>query len=94
MITARDDDYKIRMVRFIGDALGDDVTDQWTRQPVLFYQDKNDYNGCFSWITQDTMAAQLFDLGYDVYIGCRRGNSISDDNPNSLDEETYWDFDI
>jgi len=86
------EDYAVNMVRLIGDANGDDVDVQWTKSPVLFYQ-RGD-RPCFTWLTEDTTASELFVAGHDVYIACRRGQDISSENPNDLSEEDYWNFDI
>jgi len=93
LLTARKDDYNLRMVRFVGDSAGDEITDQWTKQPVMFYQDALSLEGCFDPIVGDTLAASLFEAGYDVFIACRRGQGIeAGSNPNSLSDEDFFDF--
>lgn len=83
------------MVRFTGNASGGNVFDQWTKRPVIFYQRENE--DCFSPISDDTTAAELFEGGHDVWIVCHRGDDRDgavEVNPNALSEENFWNFDI
>ena len=84
-------DRQLSMLRFTGDSAGDEVTNQWTRGPVLFVHD--DYESCVDLISQDQSAYQLFLSGFDVFIHCRRGSPGSDVDLN-VDEEAFWNYNI
>ena len=81
-------DYGISMIRFTGDSTGAELSNQWTKGPVLFLHDE--LESCLSWITDDQSAYQLFQAGHDVYLGCRRGTIGSDSNVNAVSEEDFW----
>lgn len=86
--TGANGDYGISMVRFTGDSAGDQLSNQWTKGPVLFLHDE--LETCLSWITDDQSAYQLFQAGHDVYLGGRRGSIGSDSNVNAVSEEDFW----
>lgn len=76
-----DDDYMVRIFRFLGDETGATVPDQWTKGPVLLVNTAT--KDCRSWFTdtmdenQDSIPKMLFDDGYDVWIACKRGSIYS-----------------
>lgn len=54
---------------------------------------------CRDWLEEsadaatDSIPKQLFDAGYDVWLGCARGTIFSDKHETlENDSEEYWDF--
>ena len=91
------DGYKIKTFRFLADSNGDQVPDQWTKGPILLMNSVT--NDCRDWFTEsadpmaDSIPKQLFDAGYDVWIGCSRGTLFSDEHETyAQGSEDYWDF--
>ena len=85
----------LRMIQFIGDETQTEITDQGTKGIVLFVSSYT--QDCLDWLTQtqdeatDSIPKQLFDDGFDVFLGCRRGSKYSQPDPIT-DPEAYWNF--
>ena len=85
------DDYKLRLFRFEGDETGASIPDQWTMGPVLLINTAT--RDCRSWFTEsndadmDAIPKMLFDAGYDVWLGCKRGTEYSHEHSSPFDAE-------
>lgn len=89
------------MIRIIGDETSMPVPN--TEGPLLFLHTAT--MDCTSWLTNSASTTEkaipidLYDSGYDVYLGCRRGttysreNATNDPDGTSADAKIYWDFD-
>lgn len=80
-------DYKNKLFRFEGDADGEAIKDAEDNeiqgslgQVLLLHTATRD---CLSWFTSsadeaiDSIPKMLFDMGYDVWLGCNRGTMFS-----------------
>lgn len=99
-----EDGYKIKMIHFTSNKKNEPFPLQFTKGSVLMLPDAR--TDCLSWLkmptdlSQSTVPKKLFDSGYDVFIGCRRGTKYSrkhrDFNANfnhpSGTSFQYWDF--
>ena len=92
------DGYEVKLLRLIGDSTEAQVPDQWTKDAVLFLPPKD--KDCTYWLNRDddmadSIPKQLFDAGYDVYLGCKRGSTFNQGNQTLdpvTDAEDYWNF--
>lgn len=92
------DSYNLKLFSFTGDADNADITDQNTKGPVLLLAPIN--QDCDWWLTvedntTDSIPKQLFDDGWNVYIGCKRGSkySLTNNNFDAVDNaEDFWNF--
>lgn len=101
-----DDDYNLRMIRFVGNETGGPLFDddgkllQGRLRPLLIVHTAT--NDCLSWLTAteagtDSIPKILFSMGYDVFLGCRRGTEFSRsavgvDLETKEGEKLYFDF--
>lgn len=93
-----EDDYEIKLFNFSGDSAGDPTANQFSKSSVLFLAPAR--QDCSWWLNvqddaYDSIPKQLFDMGYDVWLGCKRGTqfSLTHDTLNSVDDaEQYWNF--
>lgn len=92
-----EDDYMVRMFRFLGDWTGSTVPNQWTKGPVLLVNTAT--KDCRSWFidtmdeNQDSIPKMLFDEGYDVWIACKRGSIYSWEHETPFDSTLLNDTD-
>ena len=87
------DGFEVKLFRFLADQVGAQVPDQWTKDPILFLPP--DREDCTYWLkveddTADSIPKQLFDAGYDVYLGCKRGSSFNKGNDTWYQYESWW----
>ena len=102
--TTNADDYTLRMFRFLGDDTEAFLVGppyQGSLGPVMFMHTVT--KDCLSWLTstqddtEDSIPKKLFDLGYDVWLACRRGTEYSREKAGldltmDADLATYFDF--
>lgn len=82
----------LRMIQFTGDSASAAVAGQGEKGVVLmlasYTQDCLDLLTKTSDSATDSIPKQLFDAGYDVFLGCSRGSKYS--QPDTIDA-AYWD---
>ena len=82
----------LRMIQFTGDSASAAVASQGEKGVVLmlasYTQDCLDLLTKSSDSATDAIPKQLFDAGYDVFLGCSRGSKYS--QPDTIDA-AYWD---
>ena len=97
-----DDNVQTAAIRFTGGADGNPIADQYTKGQVLLMHSAT--QDCLNWLTDtadDTQASipqLLFEAGYDVWLGCRRGTFASrrriiDEPIAPEDEEDFFNYD-
>lgn len=71
------DGYDLSLIHFTADSNGDPVTDQGSKGPILLLTSV--YDDHTSWTIEDeaNLPEELFKAGYDVYIGSKRGQTLS-----------------
>lgn len=90
--------YNLKLFRFLAGNDGSQIPDQWTKDPVLLLAPAR--QDCSWWLTveddaADSIPKQLFDAGYDVFLGCKRGTTFAQGNTtlNPVDDaEDFWNF--
>ena len=82
----------LRMIQFTGDETSTPLAGQGEKGIVLmlasYTQDCLDLLTKTSDSATDSIPKQLFDAGYDVFLGCSRGSKYS--QPDTIDA-AYWD---
>ena len=87
-----DDSTTLRMIQFTGGSDSMDIAGQGEKGVVLMLASYT--QDCLDLLTQtsddatDSIPKQLFDAGYDVFLGCSRGSKYS--QPDTIPAD-YWD---
>jgi len=88
------DGYDLTLIHFTADSSGNPVPDQGSKGPILLLNGLTCDETCWFTRDQSVLPEQLFFAGYDVYIGSKRGQTLSRTH-RTLDpdvDEQYWNF--